>query len=172
MPGELEGFKQGAETIMRILQIMVLCDLLLLGFGQKSRANEEVEQEEHCFRIRVQLNKQRAPSPTAITFQTEHGESTVHSQDGCFRLPKELVSKDSLDLHFEIPRNRIYLSRIASGFFAGAWDIELADKKFEKDVTLPQHARPKDACVVVFHIGEPETRIVQTGCRTTVRRPR
>jgi TonB-like protein len=33
-------------------------------------------------------------------------------------------------------------------------------------VVLPRHARTREACAVVFHVGEPETALSQTGCRT------
>jgi hypothetical protein len=60
------------------------------------------------------------------------------------------------------------LSTIHTGFLAGSRDIELEDKHFGKDVVLPKHARTRDACAVVFHVGEPETVSTPTTCRTSV----
>jgi hypothetical protein len=80
-----------------------------------------------------------------------------------------LFIEKALDVSFTVPGSRVYLSGIAAGFLAGSWDIDLADKKFGSEVSLPKHARAKEACAVVFHVGEPETALVQTGCRTSIR---
>ena len=84
-------------------------------------------------------------------------------------MPPALLTEKVLDISFTVPGNRVHLTGIATGFFTGPWDIDLADKKFGSEVSLPKHARAKEACAVVFHVGEPETGLVQTGCRTSLR---
>lgn len=81
-------------------------------------------------------------------------------------MPSAWLTEKTLDISLMVAGSRIYLSGIATGFFAGPWDIDLADKKFGSEISLPKHAHARDACAVVFHVGEPETQIVQTGCRT------
>jgi hypothetical protein len=125
-----------------------------------------------CFRLRVHLNGKPIDGPRVVTLKAEHTEATLSLQDGCFVLPPALLKEKTLDLVFTLPYNRIHLSDISAGFFAYSWDIELADKRFDSDVVLPKHARTKEACVVVFHAGEPETQMTQTSCRTPLRKGR
>jgi hypothetical protein len=118
-----------------------------------------------CFSIHVRLNGALVDGPQVITLKTKQSESTESLEEGCFKVPPALLTEKTLDISFTVPGNKVYLSGIATGFFAGPWDIDLADKKFGSEVSLPKHARAKEACAVIFHVGEPETALVQTGCR-------
>ena len=123
-------------------------------------------QESKCFSIHVRLNGKAVDSPQVIALQTKQGENAASLEGGCFKVPSALLTENALDIFFTVPGNRVHLSGIAIGLFAGPWDIDLADKKFGSEVALPKHASAREACAVVFHVGEPETQIVQTGCRT------
>ena len=81
-------------------------------------------------------------------------------------MPPALLTEKAVDVFFTVPGNRIYLTAISPSFFTSPWDIDLADKKFDRDVRLPKHARIREACAVVFHGGEPENALSETGCRT------
>ena len=131
----------------------------------KLSAQGATPQESHCFSIHVRLNGKPVDGPKAITLKTKQSESTASLEGGCFSVPLDLLKEKALDVSLQVPGNKVYLSAIATGFFAGPWDIDLADKRFGREVSLPQHARTKEACAVVFHVGEPETAVVQTGCR-------
>jgi hypothetical protein len=113
----------------------------------------------------MRLNGTPVDGPQEITLKTKQRESTASLEAGCFKVPPALLTEKALDVSFTVPGNKVYLSGIATGFFAGPWDIDLADKKFGSEVSLPKHARAREACAVVFNVGEPERRLVQTGCR-------
>lgn len=139
--------------------------LLCMAVGTWS-AQSATAQESKCFSIHVRLNQKAVDGPQVITLKTKQSESTASVEDGCFKVPPALLTEKTLDISFTVAGNRVYLSGIATGFFAGPWDIDLADKKFGSEVSLPKHARAKEACAVVFHVGEPERTLVQTGCRS------
>lgn len=122
-----------------------------------------------CFTVRVRLNGKPLDGPRVVTLKAKHTEATLSLQSGCFVVPPALFKEKTLDLIFTLPENSIHLSDISAGFFGYSWDIELADKRFSSDVVLPKHARVKEACVVLFHAGEPETQMSQTGCRAPIR---
>ena len=82
--------------------------------------------------------------------------------------PASLTEK-AVDVFFTVPGNKIYLVAISPSFFTSPWDIDLAGKKFDRDVSLPKHTRVREACAVVFHGGEPEIAISQTQCRTQIK---
>jgi hypothetical protein len=101
-----------------------------------------------------------------VTFKTKTTEKAVSLEGRCFRVPPGVLNEKSVDVLFQVARNKIHLSSILAGFFAGPWDIDLEDKRFGRDVVLPKNARTREVCAVIFHVGEPETGIMQTGCRT------
>jgi hypothetical protein len=117
----------------------------------------------------VRLNGVPVDGPQVITLKTNQSESTASLEGGCFKVPPALLTEKVLDISFTVPGNRVHLTGIAAGFLTGPWAIDLADKKFGSEVSLPKHARVKEACAVVFHLDEPETGLVQTGCRTSLR---
>jgi hypothetical protein len=123
-------------------------------------------QAPHCLSIHVRLNGKPVDGPQVITLRTKQNQSTASLEGGCFRVPPDLLSAKALDVLFAVPGSKVHLSAIAGGFFAGPRDIDLDDKKFDRDISLPKHARAREACAVVFHVGEPETAILQTRCRT------
>ncbi len=129
-------------------------------------AQSATAQESKCVSIHVRVNGKAVDGPQVITLKTKQNESTASLDGGCFKVPSALLTEKALDVSFTVPGNKVHLAGIATGFFAGPWDIDLADQKFGSEVSLPKHARAREACAVVFHVGEPETALVQTGCRT------
>lgn len=121
-----------------------------------------------CFTVHVRLNGKPVAVPQVITFKTKEMERAVSAEAGCFKVPPAVLNEKAVDVLFTVPRNKVYLSAIHTGFLAGPWDVELEDKRFGKDVVLPKHARTKEVCAVVFHVGEPETASTLTGCRTAL----
>ncbi len=148
------------RSILCSLWALLLCMAVGAWSGQSAPA-----QESKCFSIHVRLNGKPVDGPQVITLKTKQNENTASLEEGCFKVPPALLTENALDISFAVPGNRVYLSGIATGFFAGPWDIDLADKKFGSEVSLPKHAHAREACAVVFHVGEPETALVQTGCR-------
>ena len=119
-----------------------------------------------CFSIHVRLNGDVVEDPLRVTFKTKNAERSTAQEGGCFRVPPDVLNEQAVDVLFTVPGNKVHISAVAPGFFAGPWDVELEDKRFGKDLVLPKHAQVKDACRVVFHVGEPERAITQTSCRT------
>src|ERR1700732_4258469 len=145
----------------RISILWTLWALLLCAGGAKLSAQSTPPQKPQCFSIHVRLNGKPVGGPQVITLKTKQNETTASLEGGCFNVPPALLTEKALDVLFTVPRNKVHLSAIATGFFAGPWDIDLEDKKFGREVVLPKHARTREACAVVFHVGEPETALVQ-----------
>jgi hypothetical protein len=167
----LKDFNKGPNP-MRTSRRIRLCSLSALLFCiavATLSAQSPTSQEPHCFSIHVRLNGKLVDGPQIITLKTKQNESTASLEGACFKVPSALLTEKALDVSFSVSGNRVYLSGIATGFFASPWDIDLADKKFGSEVSLPKHAHAKEACAVVFHMGEPETALVQTGCRSRFR---
>jgi hypothetical protein len=120
----------------------------------------------YCFTIKVSLNGKLVDGPKAVTFKTNSKVEEAALEEGCFRVPPDVLKEKTVDVLFEVARNKIHLSSILIGFFAGPWDIDLEDKHFGREVVLPKHARINEACAVIFHVGEPETAVTQVPCRT------
>lgn len=166
----LRVFQQLAKRI-RSCRCILFCSWVLLpsvAVAEQPPHNTPVQQQP-CFSIRMHLNGKLVEGPQLIQLSTKGTESAVPLEQGCFKVPSALLAKEALDISFIVPGNRIRLYTIAVGFFAGAWDIDLADKKFGGEVSLPKHSHARNTCAVVFHVGDPETQLVQTGCRTTNR---
>jgi len=122
--------------------------------------------ESGCFRIHVRLNGRAIADPAAVTVRGKTGESTLSLEGGCFKVPAFLLAEESLDVAFAAANSNISLVAIHTSFFADTWEVDLADKKFRGDVSLPKGARVSEACAVVFHGGEPERAMSQTLCWT------
>jgi len=149
-----------------LIEIILSTTLLLCANIANAQEVGKNRASERCFTIHVRINGKLVEGPQTITLKVRQIETSLSMGGGCFRIPPALIAEKTLDVVFTIPRNRIELSGIPTGFFAGPWDLDLADRKFDGDVSLPKHARAKEACAVVFHVGEPETAISQTKCRT------
>lgn len=155
---------------MTTLRRSIFCGIATLLFYTNAPMlwAQSAPKEHKCFSIRVRLNGALLVGPQVVILGTRENASAASLQGGCYKIPPDLLTEKTLDVAFEVPGSKIHLFAIATGFFAGPWDIDLEDKKFGREVSLPKHARAKQACFVVFHVGEPERQIVQTGCRTPV----
>jgi hypothetical protein len=150
-------------------QKLILCSfwaLLLCIDSVTFSAQGCAPPESPCFSIHVRLNGKPLDGPRVITLLTDHSEIMAHQEGGCFKVPSNLLAEKKIDVFFTVPGNKVHLFSIATGFFAGPWDINLEDKEFGSDVVLPKNAHPSEACEVVFHVGEPERGLLQTGCRS------
>jgi hypothetical protein len=132
-----------------------------------ARLYGEVPEESRCFTIHVRLNGKPIAGPKMLTFKTREVEKSASAEGACFKVPPALLHEKDVDVLFIVPGNKVYLSTIPTAFLAGSWDIDLADRRFGRDVVLPRHTRTKEACAVIFHVGEPETARTLSGCRTT-----
>ena len=117
-----------------------------------------------CFAIRMHLNGQDLAGPEMVTLKAQNIENTVSLQDKCFQLPSAMLQSELIDLSFTVSGNSIHLSDVPTDFFSGSWDIELADKKFPKDISVPKHANVAEVCALVFH-GEKDQSLSQSQCR-------
>jgi hypothetical protein len=153
-------------STMRRSILWSLWPLLLWTDAVILSAQNQTPEQFKCFTIHVRLNGKPVDGPQVISLRTKQNESTASLEGGCFTVPPALLVEKSLDVIFTVPGNKIYLTAIATGFFAGPWDIDLEDKKVGRFAGLPKHARASQGCAVVFHVGEPETGLLQTSCRT------
>lgn len=162
-----EGLLQTAMRSSR-RSIFLSLALLLVASATGMHAQESGNKGRvPCFSIHVRLNGKVVENPLSVTFKTKNAETATVQEGGCFRVPPDVLSEQAVDVLFTVPGNKVHISAVAPGFFAGPWDVELEDRRFSKDLVLPKHARVKDACGVVFHVGEPERAITQTSCRTS-----
>jgi hypothetical protein len=138
---------------------LTLLALVVAAASAGARANA-------CFAVKVTLNGKAVAGPEAVTFVTKEWKKTVAVERGCVAVPAAAREAKSVDVVFNVAKSRLYISTVSTGFLDGPWDVQLEDKSFGKDVKLPKGARAKDACLVVFHVGEPEIRNAVTPCRT------
>jgi hypothetical protein len=154
---------------MILLRKFVIFSGALLSGAYVANSQSAAQRENSrapCFAIHVHLNGEAIDGPQTVTFKTKETERTAALEGGCLRVPTPTLNEKNVDVFFSVSGNEVYLSAIPTGFLAGPWDIDLEDKRFGRDVVLPKHARTKETCVVVFHIGEPETVRAVTGCRS------
>ena len=166
MHREPEGFLQ---TTMTLCPKSMTCSVVLLfcvsAVSLRAQAMNR-HREDTCFAIHVRLNGKVVDGPETMTFKTKEHEWGASLDGGCFKVPTEVLTEKNVDVLFTVPGNKVYISTIPIGFLAGPWDIDLADKRFSREVVLPKHIRTRDACAVVFHVGEPETAYAMAPCRT------
>jgi hypothetical protein len=137
---------------------VALLTLVLFGALPGARANA-------CFAVHVTLNGKAVAGPQAVTFMTKDWKKRVAVEDGCIAVPAEAKQAKTVDVVFSVAKSRVDVSSVDTGFLDGPWDVELEDKSFGKDVKLGKGATAKDACVVTFHVGEPETVVTIAPCR-------
>jgi hypothetical protein len=113
--------------------------LMLLGNSGILWAQAGISQGAPCFSIHVRLNGNSIDGPKAITVRTPQNENTVAINGNCFTVPPALLAEKKIDVIFVIPRNRVYLAAINSGFFAGPWDVELeCEHRIKREPFLPE----------------------------------
>ena len=171
MQRKLERLQQATMTLCRKLQNVSF--LVLLSCANAAPINEQTATQDGnavCLTIHVRLNGKLVAGPQVITLKSRNEENRIPLQGGCFNVPPAFLKEKTMDVSFALPRDKVYLSAIATGFVKGPWDVDLADRGFRPDVVLPKSARARETCVVAFHVGEPETIQAFTGCRTPLPR--
>jgi hypothetical protein len=161
--------KELEDAIMTLCTKSMICCAALAICSSAANLHAQARSgngDESCFAIQVRLNGKPVAGPKTVTFKTKENGKEASLEGGCFRVPPAFLKEKTVDVVFQVARNRVYLSNIAPGFFAGPWDIELEDRRFGRDVVLPKHTRAKEACTVIFHVGEPESAMTQAPCRT------
>ena len=140
-------------------------------WAKQHQRGAATSRERQCFSIHVRLNGKPLDGPQVITLKTKQDENTISLEQGCFKVPPIMLNEKAIAVSFTLPGNKIDIGTVATGLFTGVWDIELEDKKFDKDTPLPKHTRARDACAIVFHMGdEPERGLSVVPCRTPLRR--
>lgn len=154
---------------MRTLRTSTLLSFALLLCFNSTRllAQSNAPQESPCFGIHVSLNGKSVDGPQVITLKTKQNENMVSLEQGCFKVPTAMANEKKIAVSFTLPGNKIDIGAVATGFFTGVWEVELEDKKFSKDTPLPKHSRAREACAIVFHMGdEPERGLSVVPCRS------
>ena len=147
-------------------QLLMMCTLALSGCIVPATLSAEgpTAKAPHCFVINVRLNGQSIDGPQVVTLKTRKTENTVSLEQKCFQVPEAIVTSELVEVSFTLPGNKIHMSDIPTDFLSGSWDVELADKKFARDVILPKHANASEVCAVVFN--EQAQSLSQLQCRT------
>jgi len=163
MRGEFYTFQKGSH-FGRIAKFSYLLCLGVLSTGLGARAATAADS--HCFAINVRLNGQPIEGPQSVTLKTKKTEDTVALEQKCFKVPDAIVESELIEVSFTVPGNRIHMTDVPPDFLNGMWDVDLADKKFGKEVTLPKHANVSEVCAVVVHSGGSDQGMAQPQCRT------
>ena len=151
----------------------VMCGLALLLCVHPTRTSAQgvAPKGPHCFAINMHLNGQAIDGPQVVTLKTRKAEDTVSLDEKCFKVPSAMLQSELMEISFTLPGNKIHMSDIPTDFFNGSWDVELADKKFGSDVTVPKHANVSGICAVVIREGAGEQSLSQPQCRTPLTTP-
>ncbi len=146
----------------------MLCGLglVLCAFSSCASAQTLAAKGPQCFAIQVNLNGQPIAGPQAVDLKTRKMQDTVALKNTCFLLPSAMQESELIEVSFTVPGNSIQMSDVPTQFFNGQWVVELADKKFSKDVSVPKHANVSEVCAVAFHGSDTEQTLAQPHCRT------
>lgn len=171
MPREPQRLQQETKIAGALRTSTLLSFVLLLGFNSTGLlAQSNASQEPPCFGVHVSLNGKPVDGPQVVTLKTKQDENTVLLEHGCFKVPSAMLNEKKIAVSFTLPGNKIDVGAVATGFLTGLWDVELEDKKFGNDTPLPKHTRAREACAIVFHMGdEPERGLSVVPCRTPLR---
>ena len=120
----------------------------------------------HCFGITVRLNGQSIEGPTTVTLKSRKAEDTVSLAGNCFQVSGAIAESELVEVSFTVPGNKLHMADVPSDFFSGTWEVELADKKFSKDIAVPKRANASEVCAVIIRDGEQTQSIAQPQCRT------
>src|SRR5579863_2290008 len=118
---------------MNVSRGSMLCSLwglLLLTNAAILQAQSATSTKSGCFTIHAYLNGERIGDPQVITLKARQIESTLSTEGSCFKVSPTLITEKAIDVSFTVRGNRVHLSAIPPGFFAGPWDIYLEDKEF------------------------------------------
>jgi len=119
-----------------------------------------------CLAINVRLNGQAIAGPQSVTLKTSKVENTVQLDQKCFKVPDAVMQSELIEVSFTVPGSKIHMSDVPVDFLSGMWDVDLADKKFGKEVVVPKHANVGEVCALVVHNGNSDQGFAQPQCRT------
>jgi len=154
---------------MRRLQYVVL--ILLCSWGL-SAARGQAEPN-RCLRFNLWNDSHRQLSPDTVEFIDGTKQVSVHQSDGKYCLPEQWESTKTLDITFEIGRNRLYLTQISTDRFFSIWTVSYG---LSVNKRLPGHSTDKklSACAIDFNEGEPGVGVLINPCvlpRRMARKP-
>jgi hypothetical protein len=161
-----DGFYRRQRAIKFSGMAMCALALSLCVHPTKLSAQGAAPKGSRCFAINVHLNGQAIAGPKTVTLKTTKAEDTVSLDQTCFQLPSDMLKSELIEISFTLPGSQIHMADIPTDFFSGQWDVQLADKKFGSDVSVPKHANVSGICAVVFHGGDSEQSLSQPQCRT------
>jgi hypothetical protein len=146
----------------------VVCGLVLAlcAFSARASAQGLAAKGPQCFAIQVHLNGQPIGGPQQVDLKAHTLENTVTLKDTCFPFPTVMLKSELIQVSFTVAGNSIHMFDVPAEFFTGQWDVELADKKFSRDVTVPEHTNVNEICAVVFRGGNPPQTLSEPHCRT------
>jgi len=165
--------RAGVDTLRRALSCSPLAmwglALAVCAYPAGLSAQGAAPKGPHCFAIQVHLNGQPIDGPQSVTLKTRKLENTVPLNAQCFAVPSGMLESELIQISFSVPGNNIRMADIPTDFFSGQWDVELADKRFTKDVVVPKHANVSEMCAVVFRGADTDQSLSQPQCRTAAR---
>lgn len=150
---------------LRAIKFGISC-VGILSIGLSAQAATATDPP--CFSINVRLNGQPIEGPQSVTLKTHKAEDTVSIDKSCFRVPDPVTQSELVEVSFTVPGSSIHMSDVPSDFLNGSWTLELADKKFPKDIAVPKHANASEICALVVHAGNSDQSFAQPQCRTPI----
>ncbi len=143
---------------------------VILLSGQSFCASLQQEIGDHfCFSIHAYDDDKRVEGPSVILLLSNGKRWHVIQKNGHFCLSDEIVKEQSIDLIFEIGRDRFILNSVAVDRFTGKWDFYYGGKRFAYVQGLPKKMRPTKSCSVDYNNGEPGTGDMISNCRLSGR---
>lgn len=163
MRPEFHKFRQAVKS-----SLFAVCSSLLLSLVLPTTllAEGPTAKVPSCFSISVRLNGQSIDAPQVVTLATRKGENTVSLEQQCFQVSDAILQSELVDVSFTVPGSKIHLAEIPGDFFKGTWEVELADKKFSKEVAVPKHFNASEVCALVVHDGDQTQSLAEPRCRT------
>jgi len=160
---EFHKFRQAVKSplwvVCRALLPLLVLPATLLAEGPTAKVPA-------CFSISVRLNGQSIDGPQVVTLVSRKAENTVSLEQKCFQVSDAILQSELVEVSFTVPGSKIHLAEIPADFFKGTWEVELADKKFSKEVPVPKHFNASEVCALVIHDGDQIQSLAEPRCRT------
>jgi len=165
MRPEFQKFRQAEKFSLFVMRSLLLPLLVLPATLLAEGPTAKVPS---CFSISVRLNGQSIDGPQVVTLVTRKTENTVSLEQKCFQVSDAILQSELVEVSFTVPGSKIHLAEIPGDFLKGTWEVDLADKKFGKDVTVPKHFNVSEVCALVVHDGDQTQSLSEPGCRTSL----
>jgi hypothetical protein len=160
------GFGRFLQALKLTTTILCGLGLVLCAFPNRASAQSLAAKGPQCFAIQVHLNGQPISGPQAVDLKTHKMQDTVVLKDTCFPLPSAMLQSELIEVSFTVPGNSIHMSDVPGDFFSGQWIVELADKKFSKNVSVPKNANVSEVCAIEIRGADTAQTIAEPHCRT------